>query len=448
MSIYRLQSGLDFGAKSGWDAMDVQYALALGIFVGVFALMISGKVHRTVAVIAGAVLMVGLGILDEEGVIEAIEWEALGLIFGMFILVAALTESGFFRWLGLHALKSTKFDPLKIFILFSGLSALLAAFMDSITVLIFMASLIVEVCAILKMPVLPFLLGSITSANIGGSATMVGDPPNIVIGSALHFTFMDFVTHTGPIAVIIFFINITFFYIWFKKIFNHPDIDMEKMYKEHEDLKPHHAVEDWRLLRISLVVFVFTVTMLVMHHSLGLLVAFVGITGATLVLVLGGPKMPELVEKIDWHTILFLGGLFVMVGGLEHAGVLDSIATAIIDIGGGNLLTTLTLILWVSAFSSAFLDNVPFAAAMVPVIKGVAESTSASMLNPMAFTLALGADIGGNATPIGASANVVGLAVAEKHGIKVTWKEYCKVAFPAMIISMIVINVLVILFLA
>ncbi|MCK5309736.1 MAG: anion permease, partial [Thermoplasmata archaeon] len=151
----------------------------------------------------------------------------------------------------------------------------------------------------------------------------------------------------------------------------------------------------------------------------------------------------ELVEKIDWHTLLFLAGLFVMVGGLEHAGVLDTIADAIINIGDGNIVITLTLILWVSAISSALLDNVPFAAAMVPVIRGVSESTSASMLNPMAFTLALGCDIGGNATPIGASANVVGLAVAEKHGIKVTWKEYCKVAIPAMVLAMILINILI-----
>ena len=426
----------------GWDAMDVQYVLAISIFAGVFALMITEKVHRTVAVIAGAVLMVGFGILDEEGVIHAIEWEALGLIFGMFVLVAALTESGFFRWLGLHALKSAKFDPLKIFILFSVLSAVLAAFMDSITVLIFMASLIIEVCVILKMPVLPFLLGCITSANIGGSATMVGDPPNIVIGTALNFTFMDFVTNTGPIAVVVFLFNITFFYLWYKKIFKHPEIDMEKMYEEHEDLEPYHAVNDWKLLWISLSVFVFTVTLLILHHSLGLIVAFVGIMGATLVLLFGGPKMPALVEKIDWHTLLFLAGLFVMVGGLEQAGVLNTIADAIINIGDGNVVITLTLILWVSAISSSLLDNVPFAAAMVPVIRGVSESTSIQ-LNPMAFTLALGCDIGGNATPIGASANVVGLAVAEKHGIKVTWKEYCKVAIPAMVLAMILINVLI-----
>jgi Na+/H+ antiporter NhaD/arsenite permease-like protein len=427
--------------------MDAEFILAIAIFGGVFALLISGKVHRTAAVIAGAVLMVGLGIMNEESVIESIEWEALGLIFGMFILVAALSESGFFRWLGLHTRRIAKFKPLRIFILFSILSAVLAAFMDSITVLIFMASLVIEVCDILKMPILPFLLGCITSANIGGSATMVGDPPNIVIGTALDFTFMDFVTHTAPIAVVVFIVNLAFFYLWYKKIFVCPDVDLDEIYREHADLEPESAIEDHHLMTLSLSIFAFTVTLLVLHQSLGLVVAFVGIMGATLVLLFGGEKLPEVVEHIDWHTILFLAGLFVMVGGLEHAGVLHTIADGIISVGAGSLIITLVLILWVSAFASALLDNVPFAAAMVSVIPIVAQETSIPQ-DPMAYTLALGCDVGGNATPIGASANVVGLAVAEKHGYKTSWKEYCKVAVPAMIVSMVVINILILIMFA
>ncbi len=429
----------------GWDAVAFEMYLAIGIFVTVFILMISEKVHRTIAVIFGAVLMLGFGILDQHSMFEHIEFEALGLIFGMFILVAALSQSGFFRWIGLHALQWTKFNPLKIFIIFSALSAILAAFMDSITVLIFMASLIIEVCRILKVPVLPFLLGCITSANIGGAATMVGDPPNIIIGTALDYSFMDFVTNTGPIAVIIFFVNIAFFYLWFRKVFHAPPDDIEKIYEEHKDLDPYTAVKDHHLMNVALAIFAFTVTLLILHHSLGLVVAFVGITGACLVLMFGGKDMPDLVEKIDWHTILFLAGLFVMVGGLKEAGVLEAVADGIVSVGGGSLAVMLTIILWVSAIASAFLDNVPFAAAMVSVIPEVSAQTNMP-LNPMAYTLALGADIGGNATPIGASANVVGLAVANKHGEHITWKQYCKSAFPAMVISMAVINVLLFVF--
>lgn len=426
--------------------MALEMYLAVGIFVLTLFLMVTEIIHRTVAVIFGAMLMVGFGILDQHEMFEYIEFEALGLIFGMFIIVAALSQSGFFRWVGLHALHWTKFNPLKIFIVFSILSAVMAAFMDSITVLIFMAALVIEVCRILKVPVLPFLLGCITSANIGGSATMVGDPPNIVIGTALNYGFMDFVMNTGPIAVIVFIVNITFFYFWFRKVFHSPEEDIEKIFEEHKDLDPHEAVEDWHLMNIALGIFAFTITLLIFHGSLEMEVSFVGITGASLVLIFGGRDKAELVEKIDWLTIIFLAALFIMVGGLKESGFLSSVATSIVDFGGGNFALILTVILWVSAIASAFLDNVPFAAAMVSVIPEVSAQTGFA-LSPMAFTLALGCDIGGNATPIGASANVVGLSVAQKHGENISWKDYMKSAFPAMVISMAIINVLIFVFL-
>jgi len=417
--------------------------------------MISGKVHRTIAVIAGAVMMIGFGMMTfDEAMVDYVEWEALGLIFGMFIIIAALTESGFFRWMGLYILRAAKFQPLRIFLFFSVLAAVLAAFMDSITVLIFMASLIIEVTTILKMPVLPFLLGAITSANIGGSATIVGNPPNVIIGSYLSsvapgggFTFIDFVLNAGPIALVVFFVNLAFFYIWYKKIFKDPEINMDTIYKEHADLDPYTAVKDHRLMTLSLSIFAFTVTLLILHHTLELAIAFVAIMGATLILLFGGEKMPELVEKIDWHTILFLGGLFIMVGGLRAVGVLDSVANSMVSISGNNLILMLMLILWISSFASAFLDNVPFAAAMVSVIYSISQTTTLP-LAPMAYTLVMGCNTGGNATPIGASANVVGIAVAQKHNVEITWKEYCKSAFPAMIVSNIAVSIMVILMFA
>ncbi|MEE8183119.1 MAG: SLC13 family permease, partial [Thermoplasmata archaeon] len=189
----------------------IEKILAVSILVVVYALILSRRVHRTTAVLLGSVLVVGLGLLDERGILEVIQWEALGLIFGMFVLIAALSKSGFFRWVGLHALKWSRFRPLRIFIAFSALSAVLAAFMDSITVLVFMAALIIEVCDILKMRAGPFLIAAITSANIGGASTMVGDPPNIILGTALGFNFQDFVVNTGPIAVVVFFVNVGLF---------------------------------------------------------------------------------------------------------------------------------------------------------------------------------------------------------------------------------------------
>ncbi len=416
--------------------------LAVAILALVYVLILSKKVHRTTAVLLGSVLVVGFRLLDEHDILDVVHWEALGLIFGMFVLISALSQSGFFRWIGLHALRLSRYHPLRVFILFSALSAFLAAFMDSITVLVFMASLTIEVCQVLKIHPVPFIIAEITSANIGGAATMVGDPPNVILGTGLGYSFTDFVLNTGIIAVIVFVVNLAFLgYILKRRGETEVKIDPKELEEQHAELDPHSAIKDLRLMRISLSVFVFTVTLLVMHHLLDLLIAFVAILGATLVLMLGGKDMPELVEKIDWHTLLFLAGLFIVVGGLDKTGVLRDVANGVAGVGGGNLVVLLTTLLWISALLSCLLDNVPFAAAMVPVLRDLSASGVAP-LGPMTWSTALGADIGGNATPIGASANVVGLAIAEKQGIHVTWREYMKVAFPAMIISIITANIL------
>ncbi len=416
--------------------------LAVGILVLVYALIVTERVHRTTAVLLGIVLVLGLGVLTIDEAVAYIDWEALGLVFGMFVLVAALMESGFFRWVGLHALRLARFRAARTFLLLCALAAVLAAFMDSLTVMIFMASLALEVCRVLKLHPTPFLLGLITSANIGGSATMVGDPPNVIIGTALRLGFVDFVVNTGPVAVAAFAVNVGFLYLYFrKKEFERATPLSEAELTAHRELEPFSAIRDIRLLRVSLTVFAFTVTLLVLHQLLDLVVAFVALLGATLVLIFGGKDMPELVTKIDWHTLLFLGGLFVIVGGLEKTGVLGDAAAALGSASGGNLGVLLSLILWVSALLSMVLDNIPFAAAMVPVLRDL-SAQSGLPLAPMAWSLALGTDIGGNATPIGASANVVGLAVGEKGGVHVGWPEYVRVALPATLLSLAVCNLL------
>lgn len=426
---------------------------AVILFVLIYALMISGKVHRTIIAIWGAVLFVGFPIITREGIklglltrtdlLRYENWEALGLIFGMFTLVAALRESGFFRWFGLTILKATKFDPLLVFVLFAVISAVLAAFMDSITVLLFMATLTIEVCGLLKINPLPLLILEITSANIGGSATMVGDPPNIIIGTSYHYAFIDFVRNTGPIAIIVFVANLIFFYFWYRKMFERRREIAKEAFAKGQHIDPATAITDVKLMRIGLVIFAIVVGLLATHHLLNLSVAFIGILGASLVLLLGGSKMPEIIERIDWHTLIFFACLFIMVGGLEKTGVLADIANGIGRFSGGNPVLTVISIIWVSAIFSAFVDNVPFAAAMVPIVKNLSHITHIP-LTTMAWALALGTDIGGNATPIGASANIVGISVTEKRtGKKISWRSYCKVAFPATLFSILLISILV-----
>ncbi len=414
--------------------------------VVVYGLLVSERVHRTTAVLLGVVLVMGLRILSVEEAVRYVAWEALGLIFGMFILVAALTESGFFRWIGAHALEATRHSPPRIFLLFCGIAAFLAAFMDSITVMIFMASMTLEVCRILGLRPTPFLIGQITSANIGGAATMVGDPPNVIIGTGLNLGFADFLVNTGPIAIVVFVANLAFFYMMWRRSEPHAAgaVVPAAAAPVVGGFDPFSGVKDVRLMRISLAAFAFTVTLLILHQLLDLVVAFAALLGATLVLIFGGRDMPELVSKIDWHTLLFLGGLFVIVGGLEKTGVLHDIAQALGGAAGGNRALLLTLILWPSALLSTVLDNVPFTAAMVPVIRDIA-ATQGAPVGPLAWTLAIAADFGGNATPIGASANVVGLAVAEKHGVHVTWREYLRWGVPSTLIAVALANVILVL---
>ena len=426
--------------------------LAILIFVLIYFLIMLGKIHRTILAILGAVLFaaiplptaegIKLGILNQADLLSAVNWEALGLIFGMFTLVAALRESGFFRWLGLTILKVTNFDIFKIFVLFALTAAVLSAFMDSITVLLFMATLTLETCSFLKVNPISLIILEIASANIGGSATMVGDPPNIIIGTGLHFSFMDFVRNTGPIAIGAFLINLLFFYFWYRKMFEKRKELSQEILTKHVHLDPKTAIIDGRLMGIGILIFVFIVGLLTVHHLLNLSVAFIGILGASLILLLGGEKMQEIIERIDWSTLIFFACLFIMVGGLDKVGVLSDIAAGIGNLFKGNLFLSVMTLLWFSALASAFIDNVPFAAAMIPIVKNLAL-TYGLPLSTMAWALALGTDIGGNGTPIGASANVVGLSVAEKGGEKVSWGYYLKVAFPAMLVSVTVCGIFI-----
>lgn len=422
--------------------------IALGILAFTLALMMSEKVHRTVAAIMGAMMVVLAGLLTPQQLLDLngpVHWEALGLIFGMFVMISVLKKGGFFQWVGLKVLMAAKFRILRVFLLFSVLSAFLAAFMDSVTVLLFMASLTMEITRILKVSPVPFIMGEITSANIGGSATMVGDPPNIIIGTALKFSFTDFVINLGPMVIVIFAVNLLFFYLYYRNQLVGSKVDSSEFYKVYKYLmpSPEHVIKDRRMMRIALSIFIFSLVLLVFHQPLGLSVAFIGILGAVLTMLIGGGKLPKMVERIDWRSILFFAGMFVVVGGLEGAGVMGDIANGIEVVAGHNMALALTLILWVASAMSMFVDNVPMAAMMVPIVERLSTVPGLST-GPLAWAACIACDVAGNATPIGASANIVGLAIEEKGGVRQSWKEYCKAAIPATLIALTLCNVMLI----
>jgi len=429
--------------------MTTQQWIALGIFVLSYGLIISEKISRTVASIFGAVLAF-IFILTPQDLLHYENWETLLFVFGMMTVIETMNESGFFRWLGLHSARWVKLDPLKLFILFPFIAGFLSAFVDSITVMLFMSTLTIEVAKIIKINPLPLIFAEICAANIGGASTMVGDPPNVILGTYFQLSFMDFVRNTGLIAWIGFFVNAIFF-VWFYKseIFsarNRLSKDPEWLEQQIQALDPKGAIKDKRLFVVGLIAFFYVVIVLVTHHITHLSVATCALTGGLIAMLLGGHQMSKVLLNIDYPTILFFAGLFIIVGAMEHVGLLKMVAATVKELSGGNYFFALSIILWVSAFGSSIVDNVPFAATMAPILKHMSETFGFPLL-PLVWSTALGTDIGGNGTPIGASANVVAVATYERMtDKKIGWGYYCKACYPAMMLVVALCNLLLYLF--
>jgi Na+/H+ antiporter NhaD/arsenite permease-like protein len=419
--------------------MTNQQWIALGIFILSYGLIISEKVNRTIASIFGAVLSF-IFILGPKELIHYENWETILFVFGMMTVIETMNTSGFFRWLGLHSARWVKLDPLKLFILFPFIAGFLSAFVDSITVMLFMATLTIEVGNIIGINPLPLIFSEICAANIGGASTMVGDPPNVILGTYFQLSFMDFVKNTGAIAWIGFFVN-TIFFIWFYKgeIFSaRKRLQQDPQWLEQQvaTLNPKEAVQDRWLFIVGLIAFFYVVIVLVTR----------ALTGALIALLLGGHKMSKVLMNIDYPTIIFFAGLFIIVGAMEHVGLLKMAAGVVKTASGGNFFIALSIILWISAFGSSIVDNVPFAATMAPILKHMSDTFGFSLL-PLIWSTSLGTDIGGNGTPIGASANVVAVATYERTtDKKISWGYYCKACYPAMMVVVAVCNLLLYLF--
>lgn len=372
---------------------------------------------------------------------SGINWATIIFIAGMMVMVEGMAKAGFFRWLCLTIAKAVKYKVMPILVTFMIMSAVLSMFIDSITVILFLAAVTVELSQLLKFSPVPMVLAEIFCANLGGSATMCGDPPNIIIGTALGYSFADFLTNTGLIAGIALIAIIIFFFFAFKK-----ELTANKDEKIDPSTFPNpgDAIENKKDFIVSTIIFIIAIVLLVTHAQTGLTVAFIGVAIALITLITSFKHIGVILKKVDYKTLLFFIGLFIVVGGLEQTGVLEMIASFIEKVCGGNVFAMVLIIMWISAIASAFVDNIPFAATMVPVIKSLAATTVGAQLPVLTYALSVGTDIGGSATPIGASANVVGTSVISKAGHPVGWGKYCKTAIPAtaivLIIAMIVIK--------
>lgn len=434
---------------------------ALGIFAVMFILVVTEKIERHFVTLGCGlltiVLVFGFCMKSPQAILETlnvkniftgafwysagqssetssgINWETIIFIAGMMIMVEGMARAGFFRWLCMRLAKMVHYRVLSIFVTFMIMSFVLAMFIDSITVILFLAAVTVELSQLLKFNPVAMILSEIFCANLGGSATMCGDPPNIIIGTSLGFSFADFITNTGFIALIALIFSVLYFLLLCRKEYKNAgkDVDTSKF------PSPASAITDKKSFVISTVIFLLAVGLLVSHAQTGLTVATIGAGIALLTLITSFKHIPQILKKVDYKTLLFFIGLFVVVGGLEQTGILKVIANFIGKISGGNVYIMIAIIIWVSTVASAFIDNIPFAATMIPVIQALNISTGVPLAT-LAWALSMGTDIGGSATPIGASANVVGTSVAAKAGHPVGWGRYCKLCAPVTVLVMII----------
>ncbi|QNH53558.1 ArsB/NhaD family transporter [Selenomonas timonae] len=418
--------------------------VAIVIFVVAYALIISEKVHRTIVGLFGAMLMILFGIIDQETAVHHIDFNTLGLLMGMMIIVNITSETGLFNFLAIWAAQKVKARPIALLVVLSTITMVCSALLDNVTTVLLTVPITFSITSQLKVDVMPYLISQILASNIGGTATLIGDPPNIMIGSAVGLDFMAFVENLTFISIIIFIlVQFILIGIYHKGLHTQPELQDKIM-----RLPADAQITDHALLKKCLAVIFLTITFFVLHGSLGLESATVALSGAGLLLLITATedeeKIVKVLSKIEWPAIFFFGGLFILVGALVETGVIRMLAAEAIHATGGDVEATAILILWMSAIASAFIDNIPFVATLIPLIQDMGQM-GLTNLDPLWWSLALGACLGGNGTLIGASANVVVASMSAQRGRPISFLGFMKVAFPVMIFTIIVSNIYVVI---
>jgi len=407
------------------------------IFLITYALIISEKIHRMVVATAGGMLMLLFGFLTQETALkDNIDFNTLGLLIGMMILVTITRRTGVFEAVAIWAAKITGGEPLRLLALLSFITATASAFLDNVTTVLLIVPVTLTLTDKLQVNPTPFLIAEIIASNIGGTATLIGDPPNIMIGSAVGLDFNAFVIHLTPVIIVILLVTIALLLLIYRK-----DLQVDEQNRQALlQLNYRDEIKDWQLLRKSLVILGITIVAFVLHGALHLESATVAFTGAILLMLVSREEPEDILLHIEWPTIFFFVGLFVLVGGLKATGVIGELAHWTLTVTHGDLLQTTLIVLWVSAIASAFIDNIPFVATMIPLILEMGQ-LSGMNLDPLWWSLALGACLGGNGTLIGASANVIVAGIAEKNGIPLSFNYYLKIAFPLMLVSIVISHI-------
>lgn len=418
--------------------LETKAILAIVIFVCIYVLIISEKIQRTVIALFGAMIMILLGIITQDQAIHHIDFNTIGLLTGMMIIVNITAETGLFNYLAIWAVKKVKANPVKLLLALATLTAVCSAFLDNVTTVLLTVPITFSITSQLELPVYPYLVAQILSSNIGGTATLIGDPPNIMIGSAVkELDFITFLDNLGVVCIIIFIITMALMiFIYRKQLHTSDELKAKIM-----SLDEKAQLKSPRLMKKCLFVLAITVAGFTVHGDLGLESATIAMSGACLLMLIsmsGREKIiARVLSRLEWLAIFFFAGLFILVGGLVETGVIKMAAEKVMSLTQGNLPLTTMLVLWVSAIASSFVDNIPFVATMIPMIKDMG-SMGITNLEPLWWALSLGACLGGNGTIVGASANVIVIGMAAQHGRPIKFLEFMKIAFPMMILSIII----------
>lgn len=418
--------------------MEQQALWAIGIFLLVYGMIITEKVHRTIVSMLGGVLMVVTGIVSQETALHHIDFNTIGLLVGMMIIVNITAETGLFRYVAVVSAKYAKGDPMRILLMLFGITAVGSAFLDNVTTVLLLVPVTFSITRQLQVNPIPFLLSQIFASNIGGTATLIGDPPNIMIGSSVkELTFMEFIHNLTPVVIIILIVYIPLLFLLFRKqIRTTPELKSTIMAMDETQI-----ITDRKLLWKSLSVLGLTILGFFLHQAFHVESSVVALAGAFLLLLLTGEHfLEESMARVEWPTIFFFVGLFVVVSGLVETGVISKLASEAVKLTGGDLTATSMLILWLSAIASAFIDNIPFVATMIPMIHEMGN-LGFTDLEPLWWSLSLGACLGGNGTLIGASANLIVAGLGNKEGHPIRFLAFMKIGFPLMIMSIVISSI-------
>lgn len=413
---------------------DTAFYGSIIIFVVSYSMIIWEKFHRMVIAMTGGIIMLLLGFLSQETAIkDDIDFNTLGLLIGMMILVTITRRTGIFEAVAIWAATITKGYPLRLLALLSMITAIASALLDNVTTVLLIVPVTITLTDKLEINPVPYLISEIIASNIGGTATLIGDPPNIMIGSAAGLKFNAFVSNLAPVSIIILLVTLGILVLLYRN-----DLQVEEENRQNI-LKLHYKdeISDWQLLKKSLTVLGITIAGFGLHGFFHLESATIALAGAMMLLLISREEPEEILLTIEWPTIFFFIGLFVLVGGLKATGVIKELAQWSLTITEGHAMETSLLVLWLSAIASAFIDNIPFVATMIPMLQEMGQISGLN-LEPIWWSLALGACIGGNGTLIGASANVIVAGIAEKNGIALSFRRFFKVAFPLMLLSILI----------